>query len=73
MSYCDDILRRYPGLQQDSVQTQLMITLLKIHKVTREELERNLYLYQQDLETYSTMLSDVRTRLDSIQQTITTE
>ncbi len=73
MTYADDIIRRYPGISRDSVQIELMKSLLKIHKVDYSELESNLYLYQQDMDLYKSMLDDIKHKLDSIKSRIDTE
>lgn len=52
MNVADLIVRKYPLPYRDSVRDLLTQSLLKIHDVSRDELDTNLYLYQLYPEKY---------------------
>lgn len=56
LDLADKMVREYPTALRDSVGDVLEKSLLKIHKLTSEELETNLYLYQADYVEYEKLL-----------------
>lgn len=68
LNLSDQIIRRYPALYRDSVRIILTESLLKIHNVSQEQLDTNLYLYQFDLDRYKSVSDKVLKRLESMQK-----
>lgn len=62
----DHFLRQFPRVQQDSVRKELMESLLKIHNMSRSELESNLYLYSLDYDRYEYLIKGMVARYDSL-------
>jgi hypothetical protein len=68
MIFAEQVIRRYPFAVRDSVQDQLMQSLLKIHKVSKEQVDSNLYLYQHDLILYTNMVDRMKSEIDRISE-----
>ncbi len=60
----DKVVREFPQIKQDSMRELLEKSLLKVHSLTQEELEVNLYLYQSDYETYEKLLKKISEMYD---------
>lgn len=73
MSVSEQILRKYDPVYRDSIQQVLMKTLLKIHDVTQEQLDTNLYIYQSDLNGFKDLTQKMVEKMQSIQEEITKE
>jgi len=56
----DKMVREFPHVERDSIRELLEKSLLKVHSVTQDELDFNLYLYQSDYETYEKLLNQMR-------------
>lgn len=70
MHLSDQIIRKYDPVDRDSIREELSKTLLKVHNVTQEQLDTNLYIYQYDLTSYKDMTIKVVQKLDSLQANI---
>lgn len=70
MHLSDQIIRKYDPVDRDSMREELSKTLLKVHNVTQEQLDTNLYIYQYDLTSYRDMTIKVVQKLDSLQAKI---
>lgn len=68
MYVSDQIAREYPLEIRDSVSNILMQNLLKVHKVSKSQLDTNLYLYQLDLEGYKVMSDSVLNRITRLKE-----
>jgi|GEM_PF-1795707 len=64
----DYTMRQYQTGIRDSVKSELMKSLLKVHRLTRAELDTNLYLYSVDYDKYEHLLELVEGRLDSLKK-----
>lgn len=69
----DYMLAKFPPEEQDSVKEMMMFSLLKIHEISRMELDTNLYLYQINTEAYQEILNlmvprmvELKTRYDGM-------
>jgi hypothetical protein len=60
------ILNKYPLNYRDSITDVLTESLLKIHNITQEQLDTNLYLYQVDPEKYSRVSRLMSERLEEL-------
>ncbi len=67
LNISDQIIRRYPAIYRDSIREVLTQSLLKIHDITQDQLDTNLYLYQIDLERYKDVSEKVVRHLESMQ------
>ena len=59
MDLADKMVREFPMAKRDSMAKVLEKNILKVHKVSQEELEINLYLYQSDYEEYGKLLNKI--------------
>jgi len=48
----EQVVRNYDVRSQDSIRTALKESLLKVHNVSEQQLDTNLYLYQYDTESF---------------------
>ncbi len=69
----DQIIRQEAMLNRDSVSKELKKSLLKLHNVSEEQLDTNLYLYQFDTEGYRELSKVVVERLKAIREDIAPE
>ena len=60
------VLNKYPLDYRDSITDVLTESLLKIHNITQEQLDTNLYLYQIDQDKYSRVSQLMSKRLDQL-------
>jgi len=60
LNLTDKMVREFPMVERDSIGEVLVKSLLKVHNVSQEELDINLYLYQADYETYERLLKKIR-------------
>lgn len=72
MAMADNIIRLYPTSMRDSIRIELMESLLKIHNLTKTELDTNLYLYSVDVDRYEGMVKKMIIRYDSLSANINT-
>ena len=59
LDLADKMVRQYPIADRDSMSDLLEKSLLKVHNVSSEELEVNLYLYQSDYVEYEKLLKEI--------------
>lgn len=71
LNLSDQIIRKYPAVYRDSIRELLTQSLLKIHNLTQEQLDTNLYLYQLDLERYRRVSENVLRKLEAKQDSLT--
>lgn len=55
----DQIVGLHPPEERDSVKAVLVESLLKIHKLSQEELEANFYLYMSDFEAFDELTKEM--------------
>lgn len=53
----DQIINSYPAHQKDSMRIVLRESLLKIHNISRTELDTNLYFYMSDFAEFEKVLN----------------
>lgn len=70
MHLADQVIRKYNPIDQDSIREELSKALLKVHNVSQEQLDTNLYIYQYDITSYKDLTLKVVERLDSLQAQI---
>jgi hypothetical protein len=61
----EKMVREFPMAQRDSMRQLLEKSLLKVHSVSQEELDINLYLYQSDYEIYEKLLNKMSENYDA--------
>ena len=67
MHISDQIIRKYEFENHDSIRDLLSKSLLKVHSVTQQQLDTNLYLYQFDTEGYRELTEKVVKKLEELQ------
>ena len=67
MHISEQILRKYEFENHDSIRDLLSKSLLKVHNVTQQQLDTNLYLYQFDTEGYRELTEKVVKKLEKLQ------
>ena len=55
----EQVVRNYDVRSQDSIRDVLKESLLKVHNVTEQQLDTNLYLYQYDTESFKSFSVDL--------------
>ena len=68
LSVADHVTNKYPANLRDSINSVLMESLLRIHNISREELDTNLYLYQVDLRGYKKVVEKMVRRFDELEK-----
>lgn len=68
MHIAEQAVREYDMADRDSISDLLMQSLLKVHNVTREQLDTNIYLYQINVEHYKVMADSVMLRLQRMSE-----
>ena len=68
MHVADQILRKYDPVYRDSIREEIMKNLLKLHNVTREQLDTNLYIYQLDINGSKETTEKVVEKMQAIQE-----
>jgi hypothetical protein len=64
----DQILRKYDPVLRDSIREEIMRNLLKLHNVTYEQLDTNLYIYQLDINGFKDLTQKVVDRMQENQE-----
>ncbi len=55
----EHVVRNYDLKRQDSIRTLMKENLLKVHNITEQQLDTNLYLYQFDSDSYRQFTKDL--------------
>ena len=66
LSLKDQIVRRHPVFNRDSISNLLTQQLLIIHNISQEQLDTNLYLYQFDLVKHARISEKVIKKLEDL-------
>lgn len=66
ITFADQIINLHGPEDRDSIRELLTQSLLKIHDLTPEELDTNLYLYMSDFDRFSDLTNLMIAKYDSI-------
>lgn len=70
MILADHAIRQYPMGMRDSMQNEMMKSLLKLHNLSRDELDTMVYLYSVNYDIYEHVLDGIDARFDSLRNAI---
>ncbi len=62
----EQLIKRYDMSVQDSIKNLLQKSLLKVHNITQEQLDTNIYIYQYDVEGYKEISKAVVLKLEQL-------
>lgn len=62
----DEVILNYNIRERDTIRNLLTQTLLKIHNISQQELDTNIYLYQLDTEKMKRLTPLIKQRLEDM-------
>ena len=66
IALADQVINLHDPLDRDSIREVLIESLLKIHDISRSELDTNLYLYMSDLNEFGPLSDRMVKRFESL-------
>ena len=66
VTFADQVVNLYQPEDRDSIRKILTESLLKIHDITKVELDTNLYLYMSDFEKFGPLTERVLQKYDTL-------
>lgn len=66
LTFADQVLNIYEPEERDSIRSVLTESLLKIHNISKSDLDTNLYLYMSDFEKFGPLTDLMLQKYDSL-------